>query len=243
TRATFNLKRADCRPRVRVVVLWVWRRPGAAALHLRVRSRLESPAPSSATPPARGGTVEAGADARTRSLIADAAMPTLTAIPKTRIVTFGVTWRASMMPAPTTGNEIPTYAAKNTPVSDSAVRSGGEMLMTVPTAPLKIAPDPAPISAPPAMNKPRDGGRSHTARTASAIPMTIDAIPASRSRVTDQVTVRNWAATPAPNITHTTPPARAKDAWCSVTARNSPARPANRPNPANATNVLSAAAK
>jgi len=31
-------------------------------------------------------------------------MPTLTAIAKPRIVSFGLTWRESVIPAPTTGN-------------------------------------------------------------------------------------------------------------------------------------------
>ena len=73
--------------------------------------------------------------------------------------------------------------------------------------------------------------------------MTIAPIPACRSRVTDQPTVRNCAATAAPNMPATTAPASARDGWCSVTARNSPASPANRPFAAKATNVLRAAAK
>src|SRR5438445_751173 len=54
------------------------------------------------------GLTEKWVDGRPRSLIADAAMPTLTAIAKPRIVIFGVTWRARVIPAPTTGSEIPT---------------------------------------------------------------------------------------------------------------------------------------
>ena len=137
---------------------------------------------------------------RPRSLIADAAMPTRDGDREAEDRDLRVTWRASVIPAPTTGSEIPTYAARNTPVSDSAIRSGGEMLITVPTAPLKIAPDPAPIVTPPAMNNASDGECSHTASTASPTPMTIAAMPAWRSRMTDQPTVRNCAATAAPNI-------------------------------------------
>ena len=58
--------------------------------------------------------------------------------------------------------------------------------MTVPTPPLKMAPDPAPMTTPPAINNVSDGECSHTARTASPIPMTRAPIPACRSRVTDQ---------------------------------------------------------
>jgi hypothetical protein len=142
-------------------------------------------------------------------LIADAAMPALTAIANPRIVTFGDTWRESVIPAPTTGNEIPTNVARNNPASDSAIRSGGAILMTVPTAPRKIVPPPAPIRAPPAMNRPSDGGRSHTARTASPSPMTIAAMPASNSRVIGQVTVRICAATAAAYMAPKTAPASA----------------------------------
>jgi hypothetical protein len=35
-------------------------------------------------------------------------MPAVTAIAKPSIVTFGETWRASAIPAPTTGSEMPT---------------------------------------------------------------------------------------------------------------------------------------
>src|SRR6185503_4576406 len=66
--------------------------------------------------------------------------------------------------------------------------------------------DPAPISAPPAMNRASDGECSHTASTARPIPMTIVAMPAASSRVTDQPTVRNCAATAAPNIRPRRPP-------------------------------------
>jgi hypothetical protein len=40
-------------------------------------------------------------------LIADAAMPALTAIAKPRIVSLGLTWRESVIPTPTTGNDSP----------------------------------------------------------------------------------------------------------------------------------------
>jgi len=57
-------------------------------------------------------------------LIAEAAMPTLTAIAKPRIVSFGLTWRESVIPTPTTGKDSPTNAATNIPAwSRSAIRS------------------------------------------------------------------------------------------------------------------------
>jgi hypothetical protein len=144
-------------------------------------------------------------------LIAEAAMPALTAIAKPRIVSFGLTWRESVIPTPTTGKDSPTNAATNIPASDSAIRSGGAMFMTVPTAPLKIVPPPAPITAPAAMNSARDGGRSQTARTVSPSPVTIAVMPASNSRVTGQAAVRICAATADAYTAPKTAPASARD--------------------------------
>jgi len=138
-------------------------------------------------------------------------MPALTAIAKPRIVSFGLTWRESVTPTPTTGKDSPTKAATNIPASDSAIRSRGAMLMTVPTAPLKIVPPPAPITAPATMNSARDGGRSQTARTVSPSPVTIAVMPASNSRVTGQAVVRICAVTADAYTAPKTAPASARD--------------------------------
>src|SRR6201991_5239135 len=122
------------------------------------------------------------------------------------------------------------------------MRPGGAMLMTVPTAPLKTAPDPAPISAPPVMNRASDGECSQTASTARPIPLTIVAMPAASARLTDQPTVRNCAATAGPNIPATEPPPGPRDEWGSVPAKNAPASQPNRQFAANAQPVLRVAA-
>jgi hypothetical protein len=49
-------------------------------------------------------------------------MPALTAIAKPRIVSFGLTWRESVIPAPTTGKDTPTNAATNIPAGQPQPR-------------------------------------------------------------------------------------------------------------------------
>ena len=176
------------------------------------------------------------------SLIADATFPIATAIAKARSVPRGLTPSASATPAPTIGIDIPTKPARNSPLSASARLSGRAMRMTVPTAPLKIAPAPAPITAPPIMNNVRLGVGSHTAVTVTARPSSISAMPARSPRRTDHPAVASCATTPAQKTPNTVAPARACEGWCSATSRKWPDKPVNSPNAAKTVNALSAAA-
>ena len=115
------------------------------------------------------------------------------------------------------------------------------MPITVATAPLKVAPAPAPATMPPASSRARLG--SQTATVTAARPATSSAIPRPSSRRSETRASRIWLTAAAPNTANAVTPASACDRSCSVPARKLGASEVNRPNTENITAAVAPAAQ
>jgi hypothetical protein len=116
---------------------------------------------------------------------------------------------------------------------------GGLASSTIPVVPLKTAPEPAPISAPPIRNNARFGVERRTETTSSTRPVSMETVPSASMR--EAFRVASWDITPQAKSRKSAAPDSACEGWCSVVARKSPDSPANRPFAEKAARVPAAA--
>jgi hypothetical protein len=102
----------------------------------------------------------------------------------------------SATPAPTTGTESPTKSAMSRSAVIWSRFSGALVSSTMPVVPLNTAPDPAPISAPPAKKSARFEMPSRTETTST--------------REACSLAVTSWDTTPEVNTRKSVAPARGK---------------------------------
>src|SRR3984885_10136509 len=100
--------------------------------------------------------------------------------------------------------------------------SGGLDLRQIPVDPLKAAPEPAPIAAPPLSASARLGGARCTETTSSARPASIEIVPRASTRDACSPAMASWEATPQENNRKSEAPDNASEGWCSVVARKRP---------------------
>ena len=167
--------------------------------------------------------------------------PAPTTIAKPSTVSGALAPWSRAMPAPITGTESPTKSAISSAEVIARRSSGAAASSTRPVVPLKTAPAPAPMSAPPTRNSARLGVDRRTDMTRSTRPTSIESMPEGEHARGRQLVVAHWETTPEEKTRNSVAPDSACDGWPSVVARKSPERPANSPFAEKAARVAAAA--